>query len=54
MQNYKRSGDPFINYLSLTPVHDAAGCLTHYVGVQADITELVQQRQVLHNLPQYK
>lgn len=43
--NYKRSGDPFINYLSLTPVHDASGALTHYVGVQSDLTEMVQQRQ---------
>jgi hypothetical protein len=34
-QNYKRCGDPFINYLSLNPVHDATGRLTHYVGVQA-------------------
>ena len=35
LQNYKRCGDPFINYLSLNPVHDATGRLTHYVGVQA-------------------
>lgn len=43
--NYRRSGDPFINYLSLTPVHDPSGVLTHYVGVQSDITELVRRRQ---------
>ena len=34
LQNYRRNGDPFINYLSLNPVHDATGRLTHYVGVQ--------------------
>ncbi len=34
LQNYKRSGDPFVNYLSLNPVYDEAGKLTHYVGVQ--------------------
>ena len=34
VQNYRRNGDPFINYLSLNPVHDATGRLTHYVGVQ--------------------
>ncbi len=44
--NYKRSGDPFLNYLSLTPVHDpGSGILTHYVGIQADITELVLRRK---------
>ena len=37
--------DPFVNYLSVTPIHDAQGRLTHYVGVQSDITELVNHRQ---------
>ena len=43
--NYRKNGDPFINYLSITPIHDSQGTLTHYVGIQSDITELVQQRQ---------
>ena len=43
--NYKRSGDPFVNYLSLTPVISSTGQLTHYVGVQSDITEIVEQRR---------
>lgn len=43
--NYKRNGNPFLNYLSLTPVHDDRGTLTHYVGIQADITELVLRRK---------
>nr|AML77577.1 putative LOV domain-containing protein [Picochlorum atomus] len=43
--NYKRSGDPFMNYLSLTPIHDAKGNLTHYVGIQSDITDLVNHKQ---------
>lgn len=43
--NYKRNGNPFLNYLSLTPVHDVNGTVTHYVGIQADITELVVRRQ---------
>ncbi len=44
--NYKKNGDPFVNYLSLTPIHDAAtGRLTHYVGVQSDITELVNHKK---------
>ncbi|KXZ53572.1 hypothetical protein GPECTOR_6g489 [Gonium pectorale] len=44
--NYKRTGDPFVNYLSLTPIHDAlTGRLTHFVGVQSDITELVNHKR---------
>ena len=43
--NYKKNGDPFINYLSVTPIYDAAGRLTHYVGIQSDVTELVNHKR---------
>ena len=43
--NYKRNGEPFVNYLSVTPIHDTDGVLTHYVGIQADITELVNHKK---------
>lgn len=36
--NYRRDGHSFWNELSLTPVKDAAGETTHFVGVQQDIT----------------
>jgi sigma-B regulation protein RsbU (phosphoserine phosphatase) len=36
--NYRRDGTPFWNRLSITPVYDAAGQLTHFIGVQSDIT----------------
>ena len=45
MQNYKKDGTPFVNYLSLTPILDAAGNLTHFVGIQSDISELVRRRE---------
>jgi PAS domain-containing protein len=41
LTNYRKNGDAFVNYLSVTPVHNSQGLLTHYVGVQSDITELV-------------
>ena len=44
LMNYRRNGDAFVNYLSVTPIHDAGGALTHYVGIQADITELVNHK----------
>ena len=45
LTNYRKNGDPFVNYLSITPVHNNDGYLTHYVGVQSDITELVEQKK---------
>jgi PAS domain S-box-containing protein len=39
LRNYRRSGEPFINQLTLAPVRDtASGKVTHYVGVQSDVT----------------
>lgn len=45
LTNYRRNGDAFVNYLSITPVHNNKGQLTHYVGVQSDITELVKHQK---------
>ena len=43
--NYRRNGDAFVNYLSVTPIHSDTGVLTHYVGIQSDITELVNHKK---------
>ncbi|TAD77660.1 MAG: GAF domain-containing protein [Oscillatoriales cyanobacterium] len=42
--NYRKDGRPFWNRLSIGPVHDAGGRLTHYIGVQTDVTESVEAR----------
>jgi sigma-B regulation protein RsbU (phosphoserine phosphatase) len=39
LKNYRRDGTAFWNELLISPVHDEAGRLTHYIGVQADVTE---------------
>ena len=39
--NYRRDGSAFWNEVSMSPVHDASGSLTHYVGIQADVTTRV-------------
>jgi sigma-B regulation protein RsbU (phosphoserine phosphatase) len=36
--NYRKDGSTFWNRLSITPVRDGAGNLTHFIGVQSDIT----------------
>ncbi len=36
--NYRKNGAPFWNEISMSPIVDAEGALTHFVGVQADVT----------------
>lgn len=45
--NYKKDGTPFWNRLSITPLKDDEGNVTHYVGIQSDITELKETRKRL-------
>ena len=40
LRNYRKDGSLFWNELHVSPVRDSAGGVTHYVGVQNDITEL--------------
>jgi PAS domain S-box-containing protein len=47
--NYKSDGTPFWNRLSITPIGDSNGKVSHYVGIQSDITEL---RKTQENLQQ--
>jgi hypothetical protein len=36
--NYRRDGTPFWNRLSITPVRNERGEVTHYIGIQSDVT----------------
>lgn len=36
--NHRKDGTPFWNRLSITPVRDQAGVVTHFIGVQSDVT----------------
>ena len=45
--NYRKDGTPFWNRLSITPLRDYDGNITHYVGIQSDITELKQTKDQL-------
>lgn len=44
LRNYRKDGTRFYNRLYLTPIRTAAGELTHYVGVQNDVTAEIEQR----------
>ena len=49
--NYRRDNTPFWNRLSIAPLRDAKGRLTHFVGVQSDITarKLAEERLAAAN-----
>ena len=39
--NYRKDGRPFYNSLTMSPVVDEAGVVTHVVGIQVDVTDRV-------------
>ena len=45
--NYKKDGTPFWNRLSITPIQNEAQEVTHYVGIQSDITQLKETESEL-------
>jgi phosphoserine phosphatase RsbU/P len=45
--NYRKDGTPFWNRLSITPVADASGVVTHFIGVQSDVTAEKEARDAL-------
>jgi len=47
IKNYRKDGSMFWNELLLSPVRDDQGELTHWVGVQTDITERVERERSL-------
>ncbi len=36
--NYRKNGEPFWNRLSINPIRNNTGVVTHFVGVQSDVT----------------
>ena len=47
LRNYRKDGTPFWNHLSLSPVFDAKGVCTHYIGIQQDISRQREQEAQL-------
>jgi diguanylate cyclase (GGDEF)-like protein/PAS domain S-box-containing protein len=47
IKNYRKNGDPFWNRVSITPVRDDDGEVTHFVGVQQDVTEYKEIEELL-------
>lgn len=49
IQNYKKDGTPFWNELSLSPITDREGKVTHFVGIQNDVTARVAFEDALRD-----
>jgi two-component system NtrC family sensor kinase len=47
LKNYRKDGSCFWNDLAIAPVRDSAGRLTHFVGIQTDITDRKQAEEAL-------
>ena len=47
LKNYRKNGTLFWNDLTISPVRDPSGEVTHFIGVQTDITERKQAEAAL-------
>lgn len=47
LKNYRKDGSFFWNELDISPVRDNRGKLTHFIGIQTDITERKQSEDAL-------
>jgi diguanylate cyclase (GGDEF)-like protein/PAS domain S-box-containing protein len=45
--NYRKDGTSFWNQLTISPIHDAKGVVTHFVSVQRDVTDAIEERKKL-------
>lgn len=47
LKNYRKDGTVFWNELSITPVFDKGGALSHFIGVQNDVSQRVEAQESL-------
>ena len=47
LKNYRKDGTPFWNELAIAPVRDSNSRLTHFIGVQTDITQRREAEEAL-------
>lgn len=49
LRNYRKDGSLFWNELSITPLYDEDEKLTHFIGVQSDVTEIQLTKSLLED-----
>jgi len=50
VENYRKDGSSYWAEMSIAPLRNEAGDVTHYVGIQADITPLREARDALQEI----
>lgn len=50
LRNYRKNGSMYWNEISISPVHDADGMLSHFIGIQKDVTARILLEQQLNTL----
>lgn len=45
LHNFRKDGTPFWNELHIAPIRDDKGTLTHFVGVQTDVTRRIEAEE---------
>jgi diguanylate cyclase (GGDEF)-like protein/PAS domain S-box-containing protein len=53
ISNRRKDGAVYVEMLTITSVHDAAGNLSHYLGIFSDVTALKEQQQRLEHMAHY-
>lgn len=49
LRNYRKDGSMFWNELSLSPIRNSAGIVTHFIGIQKDVTAQITLNQTLQH-----
>ena len=49
IRNYRKNGEMFWDELSLSPIRNKRGKITHFVGIQKDITKRKELEETLYN-----
>ena len=52
--NYRKNGEPFWNNLSITPIVDEDGTVSHYVGVQNDVSAQKEKEKIQKAIDEHK
>ncbi len=47
LRNYRKNGSMFWNQLNISPVKNEEGTVTHHIGIQNEVTELIETREQL-------
>ncbi|MDY6782951.1 MAG: adenylate/guanylate cyclase domain-containing protein [Cyanobacteriota bacterium] len=45
--NYRKEGTAFWNELTISPIYDANSTLTHFIGIQSDVSERIRAKKAL-------